>query len=182
MGEVVAQSELILRRAQWKRNGRRVVLVSGIFDLLHPGHIRLLEQARSLGDVLVIAVQSDAAVKAAQATLRASTDSTAEAPVRPITPAAERAEILAALAAVDCVVEFDGASPRQLIAQLTPDIVVEGQTDSAGGEAVTTTAGTTGTTTTTTRPGPTLVRIPLEPGYSTTRLLERIKYLRQPNA
>lgn len=166
MGEVVAQSELILRRAEWKRNGRRVVFASGIFDLLHPGHVRLIEQARSLGDILVVAVQSDAAVKAAhQAAHGTPTDSVAALPARPVTPAAERAEILAALAAVDCVVEFDGASPHPLIAQLAPDIVVEGQSDSAGAKA-----------------GPNLVRIPLEPGYSTTRLLERIKYLRQPNA
>jgi rfaE bifunctional protein nucleotidyltransferase chain/domain len=178
LGEVVAQSELILRRAEWKRNGRRVVFASGVFDLLHPGHIRLLEQARSLGDVLVVAVQSDAAVKAAhQPAHGMPADSASRPPARPVTPAAERAEILAALAAVDCVVEFDGASPQQLTTQLAPDVIVEGQSGSTGAEAVATIAATT-----TTKTVPNLVRIPLEPGYSTTRLLERIKYLRQPNA
>jgi len=164
LGEVVTQDELILRRAEWKRNGRRVVFASGAFDLLHPGHVRLLEQARSLGDVLVVAIASEAVLRASHGA------------ARPVTPAAERAEILAALAAVDCVVELDAPSPRELIKRLLPDVIVERATSS--GEA-----GCTDTPT-----GATLVRIPPEPGYSTAALLQRIKepgqphQRRQPNA
>lgn len=161
MGEVVSQSDLILRRAEWKRNARRVVLVAGAFDLLHPGHVRLLEQARALGDVLVVAVESDASVRATRTT------------GRPVTPSAERAEILAALAAVDFVVELAGGSGSALAtftAQLSPDFIVEGSADPA----------TAARPDAATPPGPKRIRIPLEPGYSTTALLQRIKQLRQP--
>lgn len=161
MGKVVSQDELILRRREWKRDGRKVVCASGCFDLLHPGHIRLLEQARSLGDVLVVTVESDEAV-------RRKTES-AKGVGRPITPAAERAEILAALAAVDYVIECDDASPRGLLPQLRPDIFVTGAWGQAGParrddealEAM----------------GCKVVRIPLEPGYSTALLIERIQHL-----
>ncbi|MGA7030172.1 MAG: adenylyltransferase/cytidyltransferase family protein, partial [Candidatus Acidiferrales bacterium] len=61
---IVSQSELILQRREWKRNGKSVVCAAGAFDLLHPGHIRLLEQSRGLGDILVVALQSDASVRA----------------------------------------------------------------------------------------------------------------------
>ena len=64
MGHVVSQDELILYRSEWKRNGKRVVFASGRFDLLHPGHIRLLEQARQLGEILVVGVESDASMRA----------------------------------------------------------------------------------------------------------------------
>ncbi|HYL69590.1 MAG TPA: adenylyltransferase/cytidyltransferase family protein, partial [Candidatus Limnocylindria bacterium] len=102
LGKVVSQGELILHRSEWKRNGKRVAFASGSFDLLHPGHVRLLEQARELGDVLVVGVESDAAVRAKSNKLTAQKKNLA----RPITPADERMEILAALAAVDYVVEF----------------------------------------------------------------------------
>jgi rfaE bifunctional protein nucleotidyltransferase chain/domain len=157
VGEVVSQSDLILRRAEWKRNGRRVVLVAGAFDLLHPGHVRLLEQARAFGDILVVGVESDAAVK------------TTRPAGRPVTPSVERAEILAALAAVDFVIEFAaGSALATFIAQLSPDFVVEGSTEpaAAGPDAAT-------------PPGTKRIRIPLEPGYSTAALLQRIKQLRQ---
>ena len=155
MGQTISQDELILQRREWKRNGQRVVFASGRFDLLHPGHIRLLEQARSCGDILVVGLASDATI-AAQ-----------EGRGRPITPAEERAEILAALAAVDFVAEYAGNSARAMIAQLAPDVVVRGgeagsqessfreddEVRSAGGE---------------------VIRIPLEPGHSTAGLIERI--------
>lgn len=163
MGEVVAQDELILRRAEWKRNGRRVVFVSGAFDLLHPGHVRLLEQARALGDILVAGVQSDAAVRAA-----------VQNPARPVNPAAERAEILAGLASVDWVVEFDAASPAPLVAQLAPDVIVEGADPRQTAES---SPNRDAGDTTPSPAGAKLVRIPLEPGYSAGRLLDRIKEL-----
>lgn len=164
MGKVVSQGELILQRREWKRNGRRVVFASGVFDLLHPGHIRLLEQARSLGDILIVAVQSDSSVRA---TLDASKNSLP----RPITPGAERAEILAALAAVDFVVEFGEPSPRNLIAQIAPDVLVHGGAGTRDAAAIRDDKEAESA-------GAKIVRIPLEPGYSTSRLLDRIKQLR----
>ena len=161
MGSVVSQNELILRRREWKRDGRKVVCASGCFDLLHPGHIRLLEQARSLGDVLVVAVESDrsAGRKAAAA----------NGVARPITPAAERAEILAALAAVDYVAEFDDLSPGGLLARLLPDVFVVGAP--GGDEAARREYEALEAK------GCKVVRIPLEPGYSTALLIERTQQL-----
>jgi rfaE bifunctional protein nucleotidyltransferase chain/domain len=141
--------------------------VSGCFDLLHPGHIRLLEQARSHGDILIVGLQSDAGVRAGDAGVKNSGSSGAERSPRPISPAAERVEILAALAAVDYVVEFDEPSCGHLIGRLSPDIVVEGASPRVDlpdevepwvSEA----------------PKPKRVRILLEPGYSTMLLIERI--------
>jgi rfaE bifunctional protein nucleotidyltransferase chain/domain len=144
------------------------VCANGCFDLLHPGHIRLLEHARSLGDILVVAIDGDAAVRARSASGK---DVAKVGPTRPINPAGERAEILAALAAVDYAVALEGSSPRELFALLLPDIIVMG--GSAGSdpsvlredselEAL----------------GCKVVRVPLEPGYSTTRLIERMRELR----
>jgi rfaE bifunctional protein nucleotidyltransferase chain/domain len=161
---VVSQDELILHRSEWKRNGKRVVFASGSFDLLHPGHVRLLEQAGALGDVLVVGVESDAAVRAKSVKAAAVSKSLA----RPITPAEERMEILAALAAVDYVVEFDAPTPRDLLAHLKPDVFVEGggETDPAFTDRSATGAME-----------PRIVRIPLEPGHSISRLIDRIKQL-----
>lgn len=168
MGQVASQSELIHRRGGWKRNGQGVVCVSGCFDLLHPGHVRLLEQARALGDVLVVAVQSDASVRAAaDRESRAQRAPAKYTPPRPITPAAERAEILAALAAVDCVVECDEASPREFLGRFRPDIFVRGGAAGADEAADREDEALEAM-------GCKVVRIPLEPGYSTTRLIERI--------
>ncbi|HXJ15978.1 MAG TPA: adenylyltransferase/cytidyltransferase family protein [Candidatus Polarisedimenticolia bacterium] len=171
MGQVVSQSELIQHRGEWNRHRRGVVCVTGCFDLLHPGHIRLLEQARALGDVLVVAVQSDASVRAsANQKARSQQRPKRHTPPRPITPAAERAEILAALASVDYVIEFDDPSLRELLARLRPDVVVRGaaagaektiSSDDKALEAI----------------GCKVVRVPLEPGYSTARLVERIAEL-----
>jgi len=164
LGQVVSQAELILRRGEWKRNGRGVVCVSGCFDLLHPGHVRLLEQARSLGDILVVAVQSDASVQHGVVPAKRGAAEIA----RPITPAVERLEILAALAAVDYAVEFDGPSPYGFLLRLAPDVFVEGGTarESSLRESESETLGCR------------IIRFPLEPGYSTTRLIERITELR----
>src|SRR5271156_3493098 len=176
---VVSQSELILQRQEWKRNGKRIVCVAGAFDLLHPGHIRLLEQARGLGDILIVALQSDegvrvAAEQAAKLIGAPSTPGSAAAarvfPARPITPQAERAEVLAALAAVDFVVIFDDATGGEFIARLAPDVLAQGgeagscENAYADDDAVTAAGGQ-------------VVRLPLEPGYSTSRLLERITQL-----
>jgi rfaE bifunctional protein nucleotidyltransferase chain/domain len=140
------------------------VCVSGCFDLLHPGHIRLLEHARAVGDVLIVAIESDAAIRARSTSSRGAEKN---GPARPITPASERAEILAALAAVDFVVEFEGASPREFFACLQPDVVV------IGGSARPDSTAQRGAAEL--EPcGCKVVRVPLEPGHSTARLIERI--------
>ena len=172
---VVSQTELILHRQEWKRNGKRVVCVAGAFDLLHPGHVRLLEQARGLGDILVVALQSDESVRVAAEQGDNLVGAPAPMvpgsfPARPITPAAERAEILAALAAVDFVAIFDEASAGEFIARLAPAVLAQGgeagssENAYADDDAVTAAGGQ-------------VVRLPLEPGYSTSRLLERITQL-----
>ncbi len=156
MGQVVTRDNLILAVQQRKRNGERVVFTNGCFDLLHPGHIRLLEECRSLGDVLVVAINTDASVRENKG------------PNRPLIPEQERAEILAALAAVDYLTVFEEPTPREIIAAVLPDILVKGNdwgpTEIVGREEVEAAGGE-------------VVSIPLEPGYSTTRLIERIVQL-----
>lgn len=141
---------------------------NGCFDLLHPGHIRLLEHARSLGEILVVAIESDEAARArsgqADKPLR-------RGPTRIITPAVERAEILAALAAVDFVVEFDGKSPHEFFTRFCPDVIVVG--GKAGSDSISPRdAGELEGR------GCKIVRVPLEPGYSNSLLIQRISELR----
>ncbi|MFY9754129.1 MAG: adenylyltransferase/cytidyltransferase family protein [Candidatus Acidiferrales bacterium] len=150
MGLVVSQSDLILQRRDWKRNAQRVVFVAGCFDLLHPGHIRLLEQARSRGQILVVGVESDASVRARKGS------------GRPVAPAAERAEILAALDAVNAAVIWEGSGLTALVIALAPDLIVAGADPT---EPVLDQLKASGIE---------IVRIPLEPGYSTGLLLDRI--------
>ena len=156
---VVTQSDLILQRSEWKRNGKRVVCAIGVFDLLHPGHIRLLEQARASGDILVVGVLSDARAREEKG------------PNRPVTPAAERAEILDALTAVDFAVLLNEEHADEFIARLAPDVVVQGRdtgsSKHAGAEIGAAQAA-----------GAKLIQILPEPGHSTSRLIERIKQLR----
>lgn len=144
------------RRALWKQQGKTVVFTNGCYDLLHPGHIRLLEQARSLGDVLVLALNSDAGVR------RMKGDS------RPLLGEEERAEVAQALSAVDAVTFFDEETPQALVAAVLPDILVKGADWShfvAGREEVEASGGR-------------VEVLPLEPGYSTTNLVEVL--LNQP--
>jgi len=153
LGQVVTQDELILHVAQARRNGRRVVFTNGCFDLLHPGHIRCLEQARALGDLLVVAINTDASVRRVKGA------------GRPVVPEGERAEVLAALAAVDYVTVFEEDTPQQIIARVVPDVLVKGGDwgpDQIVGRAEVEAAGGR------------VVSIPLEPGYSTSALLEKI--------
>ena len=166
MGCVISQDELILRRGEWKRNGKSVVFACGRFDLLHPGHTRLLEQARSKGDVLVVGIESDTSAHEKEARHASGTPS----PQHPITPAAERAEIVAALAAVDFAVQFDANNTRQMIARLAPDVIVKGG-EAGSDESVFRDDEASAAA------GSKVIRIPLEPGHSTARLIERIKNL-----
>jgi len=127
-----------------------VVFTNGCYDLLHPGHVRLLEQARSFGDVLILALNSDASVRRMKG------------PSRPMICQSERAALALAFAAVDAVTIFDEDTPRELIAEVLPDVLIKGADWShfiAGREEVEAAGGR-------------VVTVPLEPGYSTTNLVE----------
>ena len=134
--------------------GRRVAFTNGVFDLLHPGHVRYLQQARALGDVLVVGINTDRSVRANKG------------PGRPITPEAERAEILAALDCVDGVTLFDEETPHALIADVQPGVLVKGA-DWAYGAIV-------GRDIVEARGGE-VVRIAVEEGHSTTSIVRRIR-------
>lgn len=138
----------------WRRAGKRVVFTNGVFDLLHPGHIRYLRAARAQGDALIVAVNSDRSVRANKG------------PSRPIVPEQERAEMLAALDMVDAVVIFDDETPAAIIETLRPDVLVKGADWAAdaivGRETVE--AG-----------GGMVIRIPIEQGWSTSAIIARIK-------
>jgi len=152
--EILTLDEAILRFGREKRNGRRVVFTNGCFDLLHPGHIGSLEQARALGDALIVGLNSDASVRQLKGA------------GRPVLPERERAEILAALEFIDAVLIFDELTPREVIARLLPDVLVKGgdwpgdqivgreEVEAAGGR---------------------VVSIPVLPGYSTTAILQKIR-------
>lgn len=111
---VLSQREAVRRVRAAQRRGERVVFTNGCFDLLHVGHVRSLEQARGLGDRLIVAVNSDASVRGLKG------------PGRPIVPARQRMEVLAALACVDWVVPFGGSTPRAVIRALRPDVLAKG--------------------------------------------------------
>lgn len=135
--------------------GQIIVFTNGVFDVLHPGHVRYLRDARALGDVLIVGVNSDRSARAL-----------GKAPDRPINPEHERAEILAALASVDAVVVFDEDTPHAIITALQPDILVKGA--DWGADAI------VGRDVVEARGGK-VVRIALAPGYSTTAIVDRIR-------
>lgn len=136
-----------------KARGRRVVFTNGCFDLLHAGHVTLLEQAKRLGDLLIVAINSDRSIRALKG------------PSRPIVPERDRALLVAALQSVDHVTIFDAPTPQRWIARLRPDILVKGADWGRGtivGRDVVE------------RHGGRVVRLPLMKGRSTSRLIERI--------
>lgn len=139
--------------AEAKAAQRRIVFTNGCYDLLHPGHTRLLEKARELGDVLVLALNSDRSVRANKGA------------GRPIVNEEERGEVAAALAAVDYVVLFDDPTPREIIAKILPDVLVKGgdwgPKEIIGREEVEAAGGR-------------VVSIPFESGYSTSSIIERV--------
>jgi D-glycero-beta-D-manno-heptose 1-phosphate adenylyltransferase len=152
MGVFYSREELVEARRQWKNAGKTVVFTNGCYDILHPGHIRLLEQARSLGDILILALNTDSSVQRLKG------------PSRPLIPQGDRAELACALQAVDAVTLFDEDTPRELIAEVLPDILIKGadwshfiagrgEVEAAGGR---------------------VLALPLEPGYSTTNMVEEI--------
>ena len=153
-GEILTLHEAILRFRREKRNGRRVVFTNGCFDLLHPGHVELLEKARKLGEALIVAVNCDPVVRQLKGK------------GRPIWPAEKRAEVLASFECVDAVIIFDEPTPREVISALLPDVLVKGgdwpldkivgreEVEAAGGK---------------------VISIPIVSGYSTTGVISKIR-------
>jgi D-glycero-beta-D-manno-heptose 1-phosphate adenylyltransferase len=151
---VLTLGEAVTVRARAAREGKRVVFTNGVYDLLHPGHVRYLEAARREGDLLIVGVNTDASVRRNKG------------PERPITPEAERAEIIAALASVDGAVLFGEDTPASIIAALQPDVLVKGADwpadEIVGRHAVEARGGR-------------VVRMPIERGHSSSGLIERIR-------
>jgi len=151
--KILSRAALLGERERLRAAGRRLVFTNGVFDLLHVGHVRYLAQARALGDALVVAINSDRAVRELKGA------------DRPVFDEAERAEILAALRVVDYVVVFDDISPRSLIGELLPDVLVKGgdydldqihgreEVEAAGGK---------------------VISLPFVEGSSTTALIQKI--------
>ena len=153
MNELVARSELGVAFEEARRNGKRIVFTNGCFDLLHPGHIRLISRAASFGDRLIVAINDDASVR------RLKGDR------RPIYPAEERAEILLALRWVDYVTVFKEDTPSETIQIVRPDVLVKGgeylQRDIVGATFVTSYGGR-------------VVRVPMMRGQATRRIVQRL--------
>jgi D-beta-D-heptose 7-phosphate kinase/D-beta-D-heptose 1-phosphate adenosyltransferase len=140
--------------ARVRANGGRVVFTNGVFDLLHPGHVRYLSDARALGDALIVGVNSDRSVRANKGS------------ARPITPEVERAELLASLRSVDAVTVFDEDTPHALITAVQPDVLVKGAdwgSDNIVGRDVVEARGGA------------VVRVALAEGFSSTRLIDRVR-------
>jgi D-glycero-beta-D-manno-heptose 1-phosphate adenylyltransferase len=152
MAKSYSREELTYQRNLWRAQGRKVVFTNGCYDILHPGHIRLLERARSLGDILILALNTDSSVQR----LKGSS--------RPFFDERTRAELALRLEAVDAVTLFDEDTPRDLIAAVLPDVLVKGADWAhfiAGREEVEAAGGT-------------VHALPLEPGYSTTEIASKI--------
>ena len=158
MSRLFLREDLISERRLWRDHGKRVVFTNGCYDILHPGHIRLLEQARSLGDLLILALNTDASVQRAKG------------PTRPFFDEHQRARLALHLEAVDAVTLFDEDTPRDLISAVLPDILVKGADWShfiAGREEVEAAGGK-------------VVTIPMEPGFSTSNIASKILGIREP--
>lgn len=152
--KILLHDQLLAERARLRAAGQTLVFTNGVFDILHVGHVRYLEEARALGDVLVVAINSDASVRELKGA------------GRPLMNENERAEILAALRATSYVTIFDDVSPRTLIAQLLPDVLVKGgdyaldqihgreEVEAAGGR---------------------VVSLPFVEGVSSSEIIERMK-------
>jgi len=155
VGKVISREDAARWVRELQTRGLKVVFTNGCFDLLHPGHVDYLEEARSLGDALIVAVNTDASVRRL-----------GKGPARPLNPERDRARVLAALAAVDRVVLFDEDNPYEILTELQPDVLVKGGDyrleEVVGREIVLARGGQ--------------VRIlPFREGYSTTVLLDRLR-------
>lgn len=156
-GSVAALDDLLVWRASLRAADKRLVLTNGVFDLLHVGHVRYLKAARALGDALVVAVDSDESVRAL-----------AKGAERPLVPADERAELVAALRCVDYAVIFAGPGANRVIERLQPDIYVKGGDYADGAKPLPEAKSVAAY-------GGTVAFVPLVPGRSTTSLVERIR-------
>jgi rfaE bifunctional protein nucleotidyltransferase chain/domain len=158
-GHVLASLDAaVALAADLRRDGRRVVFTNGVFDLLHPGHVRYLQAARAEGDALIVAVNSDRSVRANKG------------PERPIVPEGERAEVIAALACVDAAFVFDEDTPDRIVRAIQPDVLVKGADwahDAIVGRDVVEARGGR------------VVRAPIERGYSTTDIVARVRQLKK---
>jgi D-beta-D-heptose 7-phosphate kinase/D-beta-D-heptose 1-phosphate adenosyltransferase len=151
---VLSREQAVALVASLRAQGKTVVFTNGVFDLLHPGHVRYLQVARGLGDALILGLNADASVRRNKG------------PSRPITPERERAEVLAALNAVDAVVIFGEDTPAEIVEALQPDILVKGA-DWPADQIV-------GRDTVEARGGR-VVLVAVEQGYSTTSIVERVQ-------
>ena len=151
----MTRSEAVAVVERARREGKRIVFTNGVFDILHPGHTRYLRDARALGDLLIVGINSDRSARAQ-----------GKAPDRPINPESERAEVLSALASVDAVVVFDEDTPHEIITALQPDILVTGadwgENAIVGRDVVEARGGK-------------VVRVPVERGHATTAIIEKIR-------
>jgi rfaE bifunctional protein nucleotidyltransferase chain/domain len=153
-GTVLSRADVQRFVTDARAAGRTIVFTNGVFDVLHPGHVRYLQDARALGDVLIVGLNADASVRRNKG------------PERPINPEDERAEILAALACVDAVVIFEEDTPAEIVRAVQPDILVKGA-DWPADQIV-------GRDTVEARGGR-VVLMPVEPGHSTTAIIDRIR-------
>ena len=150
--KILTRDELLIERERLRNAGQKLVFTNGVFDILHVGHVRYLQQAHELGDALVVAINSDASARELKGARR------------PLMKEDERAEILAALGCVDYITIFDDVSPRSLIAELLPDVLVKGGDYSLdeihGREEVEAAGGK-------------VMSLPFVEGFSTSKTLER---------
>jgi D-beta-D-heptose 7-phosphate kinase/D-beta-D-heptose 1-phosphate adenosyltransferase len=154
MRRVLSTSEAVAWREELGRQGKRVVFTNGVFDILHPGHVRYLATARSHGDALIVAVNSDRSVRAIKG------------PERPVNPENERAEVITALACVDAAVVFDEDTPFDIISAIQPDVLVKGADwahDKIVGRDIVEARGGV------------VIRVKVEEGHSTTGVIKKVR-------
>jgi rfaE bifunctional protein nucleotidyltransferase chain/domain len=154
MRRVLSIGDAVAWREELGRQGKRVVFTNGVFDILHPGHVRYLTTARSHGDALIVAVNSDRSVRAIKG------------PERPVNPEAERAEVITALACVDRAVIFDQDTPHDIISAIQPDVLVKGADwahDKIVGRDIVEARGGV------------VIRVKVEEGHSTTNVIKKVK-------
>jgi D-beta-D-heptose 7-phosphate kinase/D-beta-D-heptose 1-phosphate adenosyltransferase len=157
MNRVLSKAGAVAWREELGRQGKRVVFTNGVFDILHPGHVRYLAEARRQGDALIVAVNSDRSVRANKG------------PTRPVNPEADRAEVITALAVVDAAVVFDEDTPFDIISAIQPDVLVKGADwahDNIVGRDIVEARGGV------------VIRVKVEEGHSTTGVISKLRQQR----
>ncbi|MDB5078298.1 MAG: ADP-heptose synthase [Chloroflexi bacterium] len=166
---ILSRADLVAQRAEWQASGRKVVFTNGCFDLLHLGHVRYLEEARALGDILVLGLNSDASVRQLKG------------PQRPLVGQQERAEVMSALRPVDHVVIFEDLTAESLVGELQPDFYVKGG-DYSSSEAASATGKPLPEAAVVRSYGGQVVLIPFLPGHSTSDLVRHILQAYSPSS